>query len=374
MSLTSKTITALRLPLAIMVVFIHSSPLASDYSISWTDLGGVDVYNIIRVFGSHVFTHIAVPIFFLISGYLFFLKMQKVDWQFYKTQWMKRVHTLLIPYIIWNIIRLVWFQLFKLPGVLFRGKPWSDITDYLNENISLDMFWSASTWGGGRITILQQITAAKSGPLYVPLWFLRDLMIVVLLAPVLCWLLRKTKGWILLLLAIFYVLNVQFFAHEVPITALLFFGIGAWFALDKKEFADYSVKWLALTFPLWLILLAVNVYYDGELTDMGMIFYPWMVLFGVFAFIGIMAKYGTTARVFDNKVIAFAANNTFFIYVSHNLGFSLARIALSFLPQPLPSVVDYLAFPFITIGICLACLYLMKRYMPRITKMMIGER
>lgn len=371
--LISRTIAALRLPLAVMVVFIHSFGQPAEHPINWAELGSVDVYNIIRVFGSHVVSQIAVPTFFLISGYLFFIKMQKADWSFYKAQWTKRIRTLLVPYLIWNLLAVLYIVPLKLMGILINGKPWSGLMEYLSDNMTLAIFWNINSWGGGRITLLQQVTEPRFGPASVPLWFLRDLMVAVLLAPLLCWLIRKTKGMVLLLLAVIYVLRIQTFLYDMTITALFFFGIGAWFALNKRSFVELAVKQMFWMLPLWVLLLAVGVYYDGPHTDMGLVFHPWMVIVGVFAFIAIVAKWGVGARIYNNKSVAYAAGNTFFIYVAHGL-FGLRIVWLLLGRLPIPLVLQYLLAPFMAIVLCLTVLWLMRRFLPRVTAVMIGER
>lgn len=373
MQQTSQTISALRLPLAVMVVFLHSVGMPSDAPTSWGEVVATDAYSILCVLGSHVISHIAVPSFFLISGYLFFIKMEKPTWTFYKEQWKKRLHTLLIPYVTWNIIALFYYISIKIGGVLLKGKAWSTVADYLNENLSPDIFWSISTWGMEQSTVLGQVSEAYSGPLLVPLWFVRDLMIAVVLAPLLCWLLRKTRGTILLLLASLYVLNVQTVVHQQTITALLFFGTGAWFAIRRQGFANFAMRNMRWTLPLWVVLVAVDVYFNGSNTAMGLAFYPLMVLLGVFAFIGIIAKWGCNASIYNNSAVRFAASNTFFIYVAHGL-FGLTITWLMLTKTPIPPTMQYLVAPFIAITLCLAVLWVMKRWMPKTTAMMIGEQ
>lgn len=72
--LQSSVIDWLRFPLAIAVVFIHSFG-AYPFDLDTLHSGpftGMSIYNWIRICFSHVFTHIAVPTFYVISGYLFF--------------------------------------------------------------------------------------------------------------------------------------------------------------------------------------------------------------------------------------------------------------------------------------------------------------
>lgn len=66
----------LRFPLAILVVFVHCFGADIDVSeLHASGLTGLAVYDYIRLFFSVVIARSAVPIFFIISGYLLFLKV-----------------------------------------------------------------------------------------------------------------------------------------------------------------------------------------------------------------------------------------------------------------------------------------------------------
>lgn len=67
--LQSRTVDRLRLPLTVMVVFIHSF---FSYPVGDASYIGLMIYECVRIFFSHVVSHIAVPVFFLVSGYYFF--------------------------------------------------------------------------------------------------------------------------------------------------------------------------------------------------------------------------------------------------------------------------------------------------------------
>ena len=70
---------------------------------------------IFQNFFSNGITRIAVPLFFIISGYLFFLQFQPtIENYFEKIK--KRIKTLFIPYLIWSIIGvLLYFVLQTIP-------------------------------------------------------------------------------------------------------------------------------------------------------------------------------------------------------------------------------------------------------------------
>lgn len=70
--LSSQTISALRFPLAVMVVFIHSFMLDDvAFTPDWHALSGMDFAIGLQVLLSKVVSHVAVPAFYVISGYLF---------------------------------------------------------------------------------------------------------------------------------------------------------------------------------------------------------------------------------------------------------------------------------------------------------------
>lgn len=330
-SLSSKTIYSLRLPLTIMVVFIHSFGQPSmEYSVNWNLLNGIDVYNIIRIFCSHVISRIAVPSFFLISGYLFFIKTNFFGWSFYRKQWVKRVHTLLIPYLIWNVIFVVWNSLLYIWGVLFKGRSISEMYEYLQSICTWRIFWDINSWGGGLVNILGQETVEHTGPVALQLWFLRDLMLVVLVSPLICWLIRKIKGIFIFFLGIVWILEIRMGISQMFITASFFFSLGAYFAIFKKDFAMVFKELNYITLPLWIVLMAICVYYDGDNTQVGFFFFNPMVLSGVSAVIGITAlilsKENKNKCCLGNEIIRFAADNSFYIYVSHGfLGLFLAN-------------------------------------------------
>ena len=145
----SKAIDNLRLPMAIMVVAIHcyffNSLNINALPSKW---GGVFVEWIINIC-SIVLTDCAVPMFFVISGYLFFLRQDDgFTWAQYKAKMLRKCKTLLLPFFIWNIL-----------GALSYPSRFIDAT--LTEKLL--GFWSQRMeWG------------SWAGPWDGPLWFLRD--------------------------------------------------------------------------------------------------------------------------------------------------------------------------------------------------------
>ena len=78
----SKSISLLRFPLVLMVVFIHSGGIGEFHTeiFNINMLSNIHVYDIIRILVSRILCQVAVPLFFLISGYLFYSKFDKHNW------------------------------------------------------------------------------------------------------------------------------------------------------------------------------------------------------------------------------------------------------------------------------------------------------
>lgn len=144
---------------------------------------------------------------------------------------------------------------------------------------------------------------------------------------------------------------------------------------------------------LWVPLLVYNVYWDGPRTYEGLLLYPLMVVVGVFATIALSARRLSSKE--DHRpscarsFMDYASRNTFFIYAAHGL-FALSIISplvnklaavvlsLSLFRHPVASTIismaAYLLIPFLAVALCLAVLYPLQRYIPRLAKVLTGAR
>lgn len=163
----SESINMLRFPLAILVVFVHSFGADVDVSeLHASGLTGLAVYDYIRLFFSVVIARSAVPIFFIISGYLLFLKVEEYNKTVYVSKLRKRWHSLVVPYFSWIVLLILWILMFKVGGILLHGKTWTGILDYFQDNGYLHMLWDSSVWEE-RTTWLG-VETHNSGPVLLP--------------------------------------------------------------------------------------------------------------------------------------------------------------------------------------------------------------
>lgn len=96
-TLLSKTIIFLRFPLIIAVVFIHNN--LNETVINGNELikeSNLLIYNILYHVINNDIARIAVPLFFFISGFLFFYRISVFSKNEYKNKIKKRFKSLLI--------------------------------------------------------------------------------------------------------------------------------------------------------------------------------------------------------------------------------------------------------------------------------------
>lgn len=109
--LTSQSIEWLRFICAALIVLFHCfERVGVETTCSYHN----GTYDITRLMFSRGICEIAVPVFFLISGYLFFRGMENWNTSVWVNKIKRRIKTLLVPYILWNIISVMFFVAYGL--------------------------------------------------------------------------------------------------------------------------------------------------------------------------------------------------------------------------------------------------------------------
>ena len=231
-----KYINALRLPLAALVVFIHS------YNTAWRGINSQVVDGLGRIL-SRTLPTFAVPLFFAISGYLFFINQQTFSWKGYVEKLHRRFYTLLIPYVCWNVIA---FALYALKDV--------SAGQLLHLPLSFNLFWGCTQVGGEGANVLGWHVMASTAPVQEPLWFVRDLMVIVLCSPLLYAILRYLKWLGLAIVAIVYYAGLWPNVGGMTLIGVWFFMLGAWCGMNKY---DVGGK-LARYWPICLVSFIIS--------------------------------------------------------------------------------------------------------------------
>ena len=317
-STDSMVIHMMRFPLVCLVVIIHAFSLLKGWdpnNLHFFHLSGADLYSYFGIAFSMTLAHIAVPTFFIISGFLFFYGLKSWDWKIYLTKLKKRVNTLLIPYLVWNTILI-------LKTLVSTRR----IVDWWIEHNGIYMYYHADEMVE-RINWLG--SAGKfSFPILVPMWYIRDLIILCLLSPIVYLMFYKERGitsFIFLgLIVAVYITAIYPYIPGISPGPVLFFCVGAFLSLNNysltKVCRSVRVPSYIIFFALWIPLIL----FAGYKTATGNYIYPFFVMAGVVSFISLFVEaYLVNIRnksVSAKKFIGFCRkyeSDVFFIFAAH---------------------------------------------------------
>lgn len=185
--MTGNRVDLLRVLLTVGIVCRHAT--TTDLAAS---TAAFDTFTQVMVW----LTEICVPLFYVLSGYLYFRNAPlNPQPRWFLDKYRSRFFSLVIPYLIANIIAwgCYYFAIKEVPSMVsgFFGDNWKD---------PVFVFWT--------------------GPINMSLWFIRELILVVLLSPVVYLLVRYLRIWGVLALGILW-------AFKIGPAPLFFFSIGA---------------------------------------------------------------------------------------------------------------------------------------------------
>ena len=336
--LQSDVISFLRFPLIIGVVMTH-------VGISTKGCESPELYNATCYLFKHILARIAVPMFFMFSGFLLFNKCVSYTPKIYLQKIKSRIWTLLIPYLIWNLVTIVFVN-----GLI------SNIDDFLRA------FWNLHIDPSG---------ITPTYPISIQFWYIRDLMVLVLFSPVIYWLVKKFNIGLIITLGILWIFNWWYPISGFCITAVFFFSLGSYFSIHKKSFIGKLKGYLPHLAVLYgALIVLVLILHFSEWAPLCCI----TILIRITILIGIAFTLSLTARMIQNgkwMVNKFISESSFFIFACHLLMITcVKKIMLKFIP--LNSAVSLVAMYFaITIVVTLGGLvgyYIMKKYFPKIFK------
>ena len=323
----SETVDLLKVLLTIGIVFLHASLIEQS--------GQNAAYDVFQ-HGIDLLGGLCVPLFFALSGYLYFRNVpEKPDFRFFWKKTRNRFSSLLLPYLIANAFAFLcyWAAWHFAPGMMagYFGDSWRN---------PLFVFWT--------------------GPVNLSLWFIRDLFIAILLAPLYWLLIRFTRCWGVLALAAVWLLR------GTPVWCNFYFILGAWAAIDKVDVAGCCRR----TLPVWLLLylacFIAAMHKDG--------FTKLSVLTGMPLCIGAAERLvGKLPRKIPRTWQAWC----FFIYLYHYIPILTLKKVLPPLLGPggfWGLLGTYLLTALLTLGLLSGAYLGMRRLIPRMTGILTGGR
>lgn len=361
--LLSKTIEFLRFPLIVGVVFIHT-----DFTnIIIQGSKQVDMFHfpffehVFFLFSKFVF-EICVPLFYFISGFLFFYRTESFSFTVYLKKLESRLHSLLIPYLFWNLAVL--FFLF-LAQTFFGGLLSGANKPIVQYSLS-DWFWCF--WDTSHI----HAQSAKNLPINSPFWFIRDLMVVVALSPIVFFLIKKLHVFAVLLLGLMWICSPYFYLPGWSTVSFFFFSAGAYFSLRKKNVVLMMKSLFPWPIPCYILLLVVAFYSLGK----GW----WSYIYCASVLVGLVTAVAVTAYFIEKRRWRpnhFLASGSFFIFAFHRLPlvFVIKFLFNQFRPQSDAALLFlYFLCPAIIIVLGLLFYRAIKKMLPSFTAVICGGR
>ena len=345
----SSALNITRFIMSIGIVFLHSYTSVQMYP----SLGELTVYQQITRVLSMQFGEMAVPTFFLISGFLFYSGYTPTI-QCYKYKLKKRFYSLLLPYLFWNIFLIsIYYAVECIPSIrhLFND------SHQLVHNFTFPDY-------------LKALWAMDNGyPMLTQLWFVRNLIILALGAPVIYLIVRYTRLIGVLIFGVAWMLHP---GQAYPLSTLFFYSLGAWFSINNMnlvESMDKISKPLFIIYPIIMIMdplladTAISFYLHRTQTFTGVLF--------VIALISFLLKKG---KIRD---IAFLSSSSFFLYVAHDPMLRFIRkfsLKLADQNSELQMIIAYFSAIIIDIAIVYAVYWILQKYMPGFLKWTTGSR
>ncbi len=343
------------------VIFIHAEGTAIHFSDGISGnasmpYAAVLIQNLI----SNVCARISVPLFFLISGFLFFASFE-FSTACIRNKLQRRIKTLLIPYIAWNVLALAIY-------FLLQSTPW--FNSFFSGNSKFIIDYGVYDY----LNAFLGIHLTPNSPAVYQFWFIRDLMIMVILSPLVYMTANHFSfgGLVLLFGAWFSGFKIPHF--NLSFYAIFFFYSGAVISIKNYNlnWVDRNGKWILVTY---LILAMIDATLQTENLSSGRI--QRLILFpGIISVWHLAALLARLKRV--KSLLIRLSGFSFFVYAVHEpfLLSGLRKIFYRFTPPEtaLEIILLYMATPLITIFSAITLARISSHLFPTLFKLLTGAR
>jgi surface polysaccharide O-acyltransferase-like enzyme len=206
---TSQRIRLMRLPLIVGVVFVHSAETSVTLAhgqVGVEHVGAIEAFIVDLI--SNGLGRSAVPLSLVFAGYLLAHGMDS-SFGGYVRRLQSKVHSLLLPMLFWNVFAL-------LLHVVAQALP--STAGFFSGRHTLVADYSAAQ-------LVQALTGLGGPPIAYHFWFIKDLLLLVVLSP----LLRRglTTSPLTILVALFLLWQSELWTTDwLSVKAAFFFCVG----------------------------------------------------------------------------------------------------------------------------------------------------
>lgn len=237
----SRKIKFMSLFMMIGVVFLHSYNYKDDFLTPSTAISeGFNPASMFEFFISNGIVRMCVPMFFAISGYLFF-RTFRPSLKCYRYKLKSRFFSLAVPYLIWSLLSLGFVFLMSIPDFTAQLPV---IQQNLPQN-GIDLAY---------------IVKCIINPPSFQLWYVQQLIIFTVISPLIYLMIKYTKGIIVVPIAVLWLMDLSFIINS---EAALFYMLGACIAIFDREdliLIKESRGFCAVITTVWILINLIKTF------------------------------------------------------------------------------------------------------------------
>ena len=344
----------LRLPLMIGVVLIHAyDPVRATHGELISLQGRAGFSDFVMFLLSQVIGRLSVPMFFAMSGFFFATAIPWRNSEKLVSALVQRARTLLVPFLFWNILLTTMFLCLHFLGF------YQPAADSRYSGLFVSSFWG-----------LMDISLGMTGyPIAYQFWFLRDLIVVVLLCAVpLAFLSRVSLAVVTAIFGVMWLLNI--WNWEIPATGSFFWLL----------FGCSVARWSLLESVSRLPKSLFALYVCAALSEFALVEYDWYVIFHrLILFLGVLNIYRIATYFTDGSILSgFSArhgNAAFFLFAFHEPLLTVCKkVAFLWATGPAQALGVYFFVAFFVIVVSLWAYRILDAVAPGILRFATGGR
>ncbi len=358
----SKKIKLLSLLAMCMVVVVHAYNLPERYlqpgSMVQDDL---TINAFVQLFLANGWARFAIPLFFLISGYLNYPQPGVAHGMTVR----KRFRTLLVPYLLWSALGLFIYWLAQHDDLLWRATQKAALGAFSDQKVQ-DFSW----W--------QLLYRWLIDPIPFQLWFLRCLFFYSLLTPLLLRGLHRAAPIMFSFFGLLWLVNAGLYLVEGE--GLLFFTLGLWLRhrdVDVQQRPRWF-RWGPAALVWTSLLLLKTALAFGPYA--GMLPVVQVLLYRICELLGVLVIWFGYDQLLGNRLPGAAwlrlSRHTFIMYGLHVPLLHLLSEGL-FLTYGETDITRAWVFPVVIVtitGICVLVGMLLRRVAPPLFSLLTGGR
>lgn len=352
----SNRITFMRAICIIMVIFLHQYSEEIELNDVAVEFGRYSFIGGFEYIVSRIITFSAVPLFYLISSILLYSK--EFTWL---SNMKKKVKTLILPYVVWiSIYIFVYF--------IGQSLPQTKIFFVNSGRAVLDM--SILDFLGAYFGFVGQ------GLFVNAFWFLKDLIILNVLAVVIKKIIDKFQGLCLLCIILLWMLGGTQLTIILNTQSICFFACGYYVVKYNKRMNTID------SIPLWEIIvsyfLLIFLEYRFYLlyNPLRIAAHAFTIIVGIMLIIRISGMICNSYATTCSKILRMVAQYSFFIYATQDLVQTiLKKITTKIWNQDL--IIQFVTYIFIPTLTCMSCVIiamLLEKVSPSLYLILSGSR